>query len=91
MYHRLLLYSGVFPFSLCDFMQLAFIRSHLGAFDSEVPVSPLSNLRAAQAARGAKSEASAPTVISILFLSEITSHKNTELQPFFFPPSLLNS
>lgn len=51
MYHCLLLYSGVFPFSLCDLMQLALIKSHLGAFDSKVPVSPLSNLSVAQAGR----------------------------------------
>lgn len=79
MYHCLLLYCGVFPFSLCDLMQLAFIRSHLGAFDSKVPVSPLSNLRAAQAVHRRN-----PIVISILFLSETTSHKNTELLSFFF-------
>lgn len=60
-------------------MQLAFIRSHLGAFDSKVPVSPLSNLRAAQAVHRRN-----PIVISILFLSETTSHKNTELLSFFF-------
>lgn len=37
-------YCGIFPFSLSDPSQLALIRSHLGAFDSEVPASPLSNL-----------------------------------------------
>lgn len=50
-YHGLLPYSGVFPFSLCDLMQLALIKSHMGAFDSKVPVSPLSNLSVAQAGR----------------------------------------
>lgn len=65
------------PFlSACDSTQLALIKSHLGAFDSKVPVSPLSNLSVAQA----KSKASTPAVISILFLSEITSHKNTALK-----------
>lgn len=56
----------------CISLQLALIRSHLGTFDSKVPVSPLSNLSFS------KSKASTPAVISILFLSEITSHKNTE-------------
>lgn len=46
----------------CVCLQLALIRSHLGAFDSEVPVSPLSNLTFS------KSEAA---IISILYLSEI--------------------
>lgn len=59
-------------------LQLDLIKSHLGAFDSKVPVSPLSNLSFAKAQ--AKSKASTPAVISILFLSEITSHQNTELK-----------
>lgn len=44
-------YRAVYSLSLCDSMQLALIRSHLGAFDSKVPVSPLSNLCFAQAGR----------------------------------------
>ncbi len=67
-------------FSLCDSMQLALIKSHLGAFDSKVPVSPLSNLSVAQAGCRRNLRQSTPAVISILFLSEITSHKNTELK-----------
>lgn len=57
-------------------LQLALIKSHLAAFDSEVPVSPLSNLSFARLQ--AKSKASTAAVISIPFLSEITSRKNTE-------------
>lgn len=77
-YDCLLPYWGEYPFSLCDLMQLALIKSHLGAFDSKVPVSSLSNLSFARAQ--AKSKTSTAAVISILFLSEITSHKNTELK-----------
>ena len=51
MYNCLLLYSVVFPFLLCDLMQLTLIKSHVGAFDSKVPVSALSNLSVAQAGR----------------------------------------
>lgn len=47
----------------CVSLQLALIRSHLGAFDSEVPVSPPSNLTFS------KSQAA---VISVLLFSEIT-------------------
>lgn len=47
----------------CVCLQLALIRSHLGAFDSEVPVSPLSNLTFSK---------SQVAVISVIFLSEIT-------------------
>lgn len=71
-YHCMLLYSCVFPFCLCDWMQLALIKSHLGTFDSKVPASLLSNLSFARVP--AKCKASTPTLISILFLSEITSH-----------------
>lgn len=69
--------SGVFPFFLCDLMQLAFIKSHLGAFDSKVPVSPLRNLSVTVSREQAKSQAKTAAVISMLFLSEITSHKNS--------------
>lgn len=55
-------------FSVCDLMQLAFIKSHLGAFDSKVPVSSLSNHTVTQA----KCRESPPAAISISFLSEIT-------------------
>lgn len=57
-------------------MQLAFIKSHLGAFDSKVPVSPLRNLSVTVSREQAKSQAKTAAVISMLFLSEITSHKN---------------
>lgn len=39
-----------FPFCLYDSLQLALIKSHLGTFDSKVPVSPLSNHTVTQAA-----------------------------------------
>lgn len=74
--YQCLLPCDVLPFS-CDFMQLALIKSHLGAFDSKVPVSPLSNLYVAQSRAKAKSKTSPPSVISILFLSEITSCTKT--------------